>query len=59
MRIDEVEGIGPTHAAKLAQAGVATTDALLERAPSRRAARPGEATGISASRSSSGSTTST
>jgi predicted flap endonuclease-1-like 5' DNA nuclease len=29
-RIDEVEGIGPAYAAKLATADVATTDALLE-----------------------------
>ena len=31
MRIDEVEGIGATWAAKLTAAGVATTEALLER----------------------------
>ena len=31
MRIEEVEGIGPTHAGKLTAAGVATTDDLLER----------------------------
>ena len=31
MNINEVEGIGPTYAAKLADAGVSTTDALLER----------------------------
>lgn len=36
MRIDEVEGIGPAYAAKLADAGVATTEALLE-----RGAKPG------------------
>jgi len=47
MRIDEVEGIGSVHAAKLADAGVTTTEALLE-----RGAKPGgrqdleEATGI-------------
>ncbi len=47
MRIDEVEGIGSVYAAKLADAGVATTEALLE-----RGAKPGgrqdleEATGI-------------
>ncbi|MBA3877734.1 MAG: DUF4332 domain-containing protein [Anaerolinea sp.] len=49
MKIDEVEGIGPAFAAKLTAAGIATTDALLERA----AKRPGreqlaEATGIGA-----------
>jgi predicted flap endonuclease-1-like 5' DNA nuclease len=48
MRIDEVEGIGSTYAAKLADAGVATTDDLL-----MSGAKPGgrdriaEATGIS------------
>ena len=31
MRIEEVEGIGPTHAASLAAAGVATTEELLAR----------------------------
>jgi predicted flap endonuclease-1-like 5' DNA nuclease len=31
MNISEVEGIGATYAAKLAAAGVTTTDALLER----------------------------
>lgn len=31
MRIEEVEGIGPTHAASLRQAGVGTTEELLER----------------------------
>jgi predicted flap endonuclease-1-like 5' DNA nuclease len=47
MRIDEVEGIGPAYATKLGEAGVATTDDLLE-----RGAKPGgrdelaEATGI-------------
>ena len=30
MRIDEVEGIGGTYAAKLAEAGVTTTDDLLQ-----------------------------
>ena len=48
MRIEEVEGIGPTMAAKLTAAGVATTDQLLERGakPSGRQALA-EATGIS------------
>ena len=31
MRIDDIEGIGATQAAKLAEAGVTTTDDLLER----------------------------
>lgn len=31
MRIEEVEGIGPMHAASLAAAGVTTTEGLLER----------------------------
>lgn len=31
MKIDEIEGIGASYAAKLASAGVSTTDALLER----------------------------
>ena len=31
MKIDEVEGIGPVYAAKLADAGVTTTEDLLER----------------------------
>ena len=31
MKIEDVEGIGPAYAGQLAAAGVATTDALLER----------------------------
>lgn len=31
MKIEEIEGIGPAYAAKLAAAGVTTTDGLLER----------------------------
>lgn len=31
MKIEDVEGIGPAYAGKLAAAGVATTDVLLER----------------------------
>ena len=48
MKIDEVEGIGAAYAAKLAEAGVATTDALLERGakPAGRQALEA-ATGIS------------
>ena len=48
MKMDEVEGIGPIEAEKLALAGIATTDALLE-----QGAKPGgrsaieKATGIS------------
>jgi predicted flap endonuclease-1-like 5' DNA nuclease len=48
MKIEEVEGIGPTFAAKLIEAGVATTDALLERGGSSSGRdRLSEATGIS------------
>lgn len=48
MKIDEVEGIGPTYAGKLISAGVATTDALLEQGakPSGRKSLE-DATGIS------------
>jgi predicted flap endonuclease-1-like 5' DNA nuclease len=48
MKIEEVEGIGPTYASKLISAGVATTDALLERGakPSGRKSLE-DATGIS------------
>lgn len=48
MNINEVEGIGAAYAAKLAQAGVTTTDALLDRGakPSGRQALEA-ATGIS------------
>ena len=48
MRIEEVEGIGPTHAASLGSAGVSSTDDLLARGanPSGRQALA-EATGIS------------
>jgi len=47
MKIDEVEGIGATFAAKLSEAGVATTDALLSKGakPSGRRALA-DATGI-------------
>ena len=48
MKIEDVEGIGPAFAAKLAEAGVATTDALLEQASgSTGRDRLSEATGIS------------
>ena len=48
MKIEEVEGIGPTFAAKLIEAGVSTTDALLERGgTSTGRDRLSEATGIS------------
>ncbi len=48
MRIEEVEGIGPAHGQTLVEAGVATTEALLERGatPAGRSALS-EATGIS------------
>jgi predicted flap endonuclease-1-like 5' DNA nuclease len=48
MRIEEVEGIGPSHAAKLEKAGVSSTDDLLEQGakPSGRASLEA-ATGIS------------
>jgi predicted flap endonuclease-1-like 5' DNA nuclease len=48
MRIDEVEGIGPTQAEKLSAAGITTTEALLSQGarPSGRD-RIAESTGIS------------
>jgi predicted flap endonuclease-1-like 5' DNA nuclease len=36
MKIDEVEGIGPAYAAKLNDAGVKTTDDLLEKGASKK-----------------------
>jgi predicted flap endonuclease-1-like 5' DNA nuclease len=48
MKIEDVEGIGPTYAAKLIEAGVSTTDALLERGSTATGRdRLAEATGIS------------
>jgi len=48
MKIEDVEGIGPGFAAKLTAAGVATTDALLERGgTSSGRDRLSESTGIS------------
>ena len=48
MKIVDVEGIGPTFAAKLTAAGVATTDDLLERGASAGGRdKLSEATGIS------------
>ncbi len=48
MKIEDVEGIGPAYAQKLIAAGVATTDALLERGASAAGrGRIAEATGIS------------
>ena len=48
MKIEDVEGIGPTFAAKLIEAGVSTTDALLDRGgTSAGRDRLSEATGIS------------
>lgn len=51
MKIEDVEGIGPSYAAKLDAAGVKSTDALLEqgaKASGRKALE--EATGISAAK---------
>ena len=48
MRIEEVEGIGPVHGAKLTAVGVATTEALLEQGATAGGRRHlAEATGIS------------
>ena len=48
MKIEDVEGIGPTFAEKLSAAGVATTDALLDRAATAAGRdKLSEATGIS------------
>lgn len=48
MQIEEVEGIGPVHGAKLTAVGVATTEALLEQGASANGRRRlAEATGIS------------
>ncbi|GEM_PF-934030 len=48
MRIDEIEGIGPEYGARLAEAGVTTADALLERgADTAGRASLAEATAIS------------
>jgi predicted flap endonuclease-1-like 5' DNA nuclease len=48
MKIIDVEGIGPTYAAKLQEAGVQTTDDLLERgAQPKGRAELEQATGIS------------
>jgi predicted flap endonuclease-1-like 5' DNA nuclease len=48
MKIEDVEGIGPAFAEKLAAAGVSTTDALLDRAATSTGRdRLSEETGIS------------
>ena len=48
MRIEDIEGIGPAQAARLTEAGVATTADLLERAgPRAGRASLAESTGIS------------
>ena len=49
MKIDEIEGIGPVYREKLTEAGITTTEALLE-SGGRRAGREAlaESTGISA-----------
>ena len=47
-RIEDVEGIGPVYAEKLAAAGIGTTTALLKRCGGRRGRQEvGEKTGIS------------
>ncbi len=49
MRIEDIEGIGPANAAKLVEAGVRTTDDLLERAGPRAGREAlAAATGINA-----------
>jgi predicted flap endonuclease-1-like 5' DNA nuclease len=48
MRIEEIEGIGPVHGAKLTAVGVATTEALLEQGATAGGRRHlAETTGIS------------
>ena len=48
MRIEEIEGIGPVHGAKLTAVGVATTEALLEQGATAAGRRHlAETTGIS------------
>ena len=48
-KIDEIEGIGPAYAAKLTEAGIATTDNLLDRCGSAKGrGEVAEATGLSA-----------
>ena len=49
MKIEDLEGVGPIVGAKLRDAGVATTDALLEKAgPAAGRAALAEAAGVSA-----------
>jgi predicted flap endonuclease-1-like 5' DNA nuclease len=49
MKIDEIEGIGPVYAAKLGEAGVTTTDDLLQQGGSAAGReRLAEASGVSA-----------
>lgn len=49
MKVEDIEGIGPVHASTLQAAGVATSDALLERAgPKAGRDALAAATGISA-----------
>ena len=48
MKVEEIEGIGPAHAATLQAAGIRTSDALLERAgPKKGRDELAAATGIS------------
>lgn len=47
-KIDQIEGVGPVYAAKLSEAGVKTTEELLEQGATRTGrAKLAEATGIS------------
>lgn len=47
-KIDQIEGVGPVYAAKLSEAGVRTTEELLEQGATRTGrAKLAEATGIS------------
>ncbi len=49
MKISDIEGIGPVYADKLAAAGVATTESLLERGGSRKGRQElADASGVSA-----------
>jgi hypothetical protein len=60
MNIEDVEGIGPVNASKLREAGVSTTDDLLQLGGSQGGRADLEtATGISGVSSSNGRTTST
>jgi len=47
MRIEDVQGIGATYAAKLVEGGMSTTDALNKAAKASRREAPADSTGIS------------